>query len=319
MKSTDISATLDRIPHILIVDDKPEMCNFLEGFMRNWQFKPQSILNPLEVPEAIKSTFYNLVLLDIRMPAKSGIDLIPDIRRHAPDTKIIMMTGYAEKETVIQALRLGAFDFLEKPFDRELLFHTIKRSLQIQRTELEFRRAYEELMQKKEELLYNESKLKEANKQLMDTNNALSVLAQNIDRTRRETEFQVAKQIRTSILPLLEKFSQSKHLEEFRLDLDVLMNFMDDLLAGLSAEPQIVRVLSATELRVAALIKNGLTTEQIAQHMFVSDCTVKSHRRNIRKKLNLNHSNRNLKAYLQSKFEKQGVEQKRNVMKMSLG
>ena len=84
---------------------------------------------------------------------------------------------------------------------------------------------------------------------------------------------------------------------------------MDDLLADLSAEPQIANVLSTTEFRVAALIKNGLTTDEIANHMYVSPCTVKSHRRNIRKKLDLNHSNHNLKSFLQSKFEKQGVEE----------
>ena len=91
------------------------------------------------------------------------------------------------------------------------------------------------------------------------------------------------------------------------------MEFMDDLLTGLSAEPQIAHVLSNTEFRVAALIKNGLTTDEIASHMYVSPCTVKSHRRNIRKKLNLNHSSRNLKSYLKSKFEKQGVEEGKNM------
>ncbi len=313
MKSANVADIIDQIPHILIVDDKLELCNILEEFMLTWHFKPKSVLNPFDVIDEMKASFYHVVLLDIRMPAKSGIDLIPDIRKTSPDTKIVMMTGFADKETVIKALRLGAFDFLEKPFDRELLFHTLKRSLQIQRTELEFRQAFEALKRKKEELLCNEAKLKEANRQLMETNNALSVLAQNIDRTRKETEFQVARQIRASILPVIEKLNQSKQLEEFRIDLEVLMNFMDDLLTGLSSEPQIAKVLSATELRVAALIKNGLTSEEIAQHMYVSPCTIKSHRRNIRKKLKLSHSNRNLKVYLQSKFEKQGVERERNI------
>ena len=276
MKPLNISQIVDQIPHILIVDDKPKLCSVLEQFVYSWEFEPKSINNPLDVPKELDRRFYNVVLLDIRMPEKSGIELIPDICRRSPDTRIIFMTGYADKDTVIKALRLGAFDFLEKPFDKEFLFHAVKRALDTQRTELEFRRAYEELARKKQELLLNEARLKEANNQLMETNNALSVLAQNIERTRKETQFQVSKQIRTSILPLIEKFSQSKHLEDFRVDLNVLMNFMDDLLAGLSAEPQIARVLSATELRVAALIKNGLTTDEIAQHMYISPCTVKS-------------------------------------------
>ena len=312
MDERDISAILGQVPHILIVDDQPEICAVLEQFISSWGFKPESINNPLDVADGIGRRFYNVVLLDIKMPGKSGIELIPDIRVQSPDTKVIIMTAYAEKETVIEALRLGAFDFLEKPFDREFLFHTVNRSLDIQKTELEFRQAYEELKRKREELLFNESRLKEANKQLMETNNALSVLAQNIDRTRKETEFQISAKIRSSIIPFIEKFSKREHLAEFRVELDVLMDVMDDLLTGLSAEPQIAHVLSATEFRVAALIKNGLTTDEIANHMYVSPYTVKSHRRNIRKKLKLKHSSR-LKPYFQSKFEKQGVEAEEEV------
>ena len=307
MSSKNIAAILDRVPLILIVDDKPELCAILEQFMETWNYKAESINNPLDVEETIDRIFFNVALLDIKMPGKSGIDLIPSIRERSPDTKIIIMTGYAEKETIIKALRLGAFDFLEKPFDKDFLFHTLTRCLKTQRTELEFRQAYEELKKKREELLFQEARLKEANRQLLDTNNALSILAQNIDRTRQETQFQVSTKIRSSILPLIEKFSNSKKLKEFRIDLDVLMECMDDLLADMKEEPQIANTLSATEFRVAALIKNGLSTDEIANHMYVSPCTVKSHRRNIRKKLDLNNSNHNLKAYLQSTFKKQGV------------
>ena len=154
--------------------------------------------------------FFNVALLDIRMPGRSGIDLIPSIREGSPDTKIVIMTGFADKDIVIKALRLGAFDFLEKPFDKDFLFHTLTRCLETQRTELEFRRAFEELKKKKEELLFKEARLKEANRQLLETNNALSVLAQNIDRTRKETQFQVSTKIRSSILPLMEKFNNEQ-------------------------------------------------------------------------------------------------------------
>jgi len=142
----------------------------------------------------------------------------------------------------------------------------------------------------------------------METNNALSVLAQNIDRTRSETEYHISQQVRSAIFPLMEKFRNSKHFNEFRIDLEVLMNFMEDLLSGLSSEAQIARVLSPTELRVAALIKNGLSTDEIAQHMFVSPCTIKAHRRNIRKKLSLGNSSRNLKSFLRTQFETEGIE-----------
>ncbi len=307
MTSNDSSTVIQQSTHVLIVDDEAMVCDVLEAFVTNWGFKAKCITNSSDVGDAVVERFYNVVLLDVVMPRKSGIDLIPEITDASPDTKIIMMSGYSEKEHVIEALRLGASDFLEKPIEGEFLFETLKRTLHLQKTELKFQKAHEELKSSREALLANESRLKETNRQLRETNNLLSVLAQNIDRARRETEFQISRQIKTAIMPLIEKFRRSKHLKEFQVDLQVLMDFMDDLLNGLRMEPQIAQVLSATELRVAALIKNGLTTDEIAQHMFVSSCTVKSHRRNIRKKLNLNHSKLSLKGFLQTKFEKQGM------------
>lgn len=306
--STDIDAVLGQVPHILVVDDQPDVCKVLETYVRKLAYEAKSVSNAPDVGKVMGRKFYNVVLLDVMLPVKSGIELIPEIKRASPDTKIIMMSGYTDKENIIQTLRLGAADFLEKPIDHEFFFHTLNRVLHLQKTELEFRKTYEELKQSREQLLLNESKLKEVNRRLMENNNALAVLAQNIDRTRSEAEFEISRQIRAAIMPLIEKFRRSRHLDEFRVDLEVLSDFMDDLLAGLNTEPQIRDVLSSTELRVAALIKNGLTTDEIAQHMYVSPCTVKSHRRNIRKKLNLNNSNRNLRGYLQTKFEKQGSE-----------
>lgn len=308
MRETDVSLILQQVPHVLVVDDKPEICDVLKALLLKLNYQVDTLENPLAVSRELSRRFYNLVLLDIMLPNKSGIELLPDIRKASPETKVIMITGYSEKETVIQALRLGASDFLEKPVDKDFLFHAVKRALYLQRTELESQRAFEELKRSREELLLNEVRLKEANRQLMDTNNALSVLAQNIDRTRSQTEFQISQQIKSAIMPLLEKFSKSKHLKEFMVDLEVVVEFMDDLVNGLRTEAQISRVLSATELRVAALIKNGLTTDEIADHMYISPCTVKSHRRSIRKKLSLDNSNRNLRSYLQTKFEAQGIE-----------
>ena len=126
MKQSAIKNRLDHTPNILIVDDEKRLCSVLEQFITAWEFKPKSINNPLKVPEELDRRFYNVVLLDIRMPEKSGIELIPDIRRKSPDSKIIFMTGYADKETVINALRLGAFNHIEKPFTPDSLLTAVK-------------------------------------------------------------------------------------------------------------------------------------------------------------------------------------------------
>lgn len=308
MKRRTISRMLGQVPRILIVDDEEHVTGVLEELTNRYGFSPKCLNRSLDVNEEIKSEFYNVVLLDVMMPGKSGIELVLEIRKLSPDTKVVVMTGYAEKEIVIQALRYGAFDFIEKPFTSDFIYHAVKRAIDTQRTELEFKQAYEELKVKREELVLSENRLKQVNRQLLETNKALSVLAQNIDRTRKETEFQVAEKIRTSIVPILDKVAGDNRYDGLRHDLDLLLEVVDDLLTTLSDDPQINDVLSATEFRVAALIKNGLSNEEIADHMCISNYTVKSHRRRIRKKLNLNNSSKNLQEYLRFKFKKQGLE-----------
>ena len=82
------------------------------------------------------------------------------------------------------------------------------------------------------------------------------------------------------------------------------MDLMADLTSTLDVKQDLFTVLTPTELRTAFLIWNGLTTDEIAKHMHISPETVKSHRKNIRKKLGLNKSHHNLRAHLQAALER---------------
>ena len=132
-----------------------------------WGIESKAIAKPGLVANQVRDCFYNIVLLDIVMPEKSGFDLIPEIGRLCPSTKIIVMSGYADKEKVIKALRLGIFDFLEKPIKMELLSHAVKRALDTQKTELELRKTLSDLERSQSDLLARERKLEEANEQVL--------------------------------------------------------------------------------------------------------------------------------------------------------
>ena len=115
IKSGNEDATL------LVVDDDPLLCETLEKLISNWGMETECVASASEALDRVKNTFFNIILLDVVMPEKSGIDLIPEIAELCHDSKIIIISGYADKETAIEALRQGAFDFLEKPFDFPLL------------------------------------------------------------------------------------------------------------------------------------------------------------------------------------------------------
>jgi DNA-binding NarL/FixJ family response regulator len=310
-----ISSSGDRIPRdiapikdyqedalILIVDDDRRICKFLKKAISAWEMKAESISNPLQVPNKLKNNFYNLIFLDFSTSKNSGIDLIPEIVDLCPDTKIIITTSFAEKEEAIKALTLGAHDLLEKPFTPALLFHCLKRTLGTQKTEQEYKKVEDDLKRSHEDLLAHKSKLELLNKQLIETNNALSVLAQNIERTRTETEKAIVLKIRALILPIVEKIQQDRNLARYNAELTMLLAHVKDLTSGLGTDTEILATLTSTELRIASLIKNGLKTEEIAAYLYVSPDTVKTHRRNIRRKLNINNSMYNLRNYLGSKL-----------------
>ena len=276
---------------VLVVDDETDVCEVLEQMISRLGIRVETTSNPLEVPDLVRNTFFNVILLDINMPEKSGMDLLPEIAEISPDTKIIIITGGGDKESAIKSLRLGAFDFLEKPFDYKLISHSIERALQTQKAQLAY---WDEKM-----------KLQDANRQLMETNKALSILASNIERTRKDTEATIERKIRVSILPIIDKLQQGREPSHpDQRDLKLLMDLVTDLTSNLDVKQALSAVLTSTEHRIALLIRNRLTTNEIAKHMYISAETVKSHRKNIRNKLGLKNSTHTLGAYLQSRLDR---------------
>jgi PAS domain S-box-containing protein len=162
--------------------------------------------------------------------------------------------------------------------------------------------AAEEMERKHNELLFNRSKLEKINQELLDTNKALTALARNIDREKEDAEKKVAKIVRLRMLPLLEDFQKNVSFKKYLAEIDELMLSLHGLTPGLKRSTDIILALAPTELRIATMIKNGLTSPAIANVLHISLDTVKSHRRNIRRKLKLNNTKINLASYLDAKM-----------------
>ncbi len=173
-------------PQILIIDDDEQLCKFLDQCVSSWGMTAQIIRNPLLVADEIQKNFYNLILLDVFMPDINGMDLLPRIAELSPASKVVIMTGYPDKEIAIKALRVGAVDFLEKPFTVHLFSHVVKRVLDTQRVELGYKRVHEELQRSQEELVSRTSQLETLNGKLTATN--ASLLAEIAERRQAEED-----------------------------------------------------------------------------------------------------------------------------------
>ena len=105
-------------------------------------------------------------------------------------------------------------------------------------------------------------------------------------------------------MPIIEEIQKDKIPEKSRVKVDVLTAYLNDLTPDAAKGHDIIISLSAMELRIAMMIKNGFSTDEIARLLHISPHTVKTHRRNIRKKLNIRNSNINLTSYLKFKLNK---------------
>jgi PAS domain S-box-containing protein len=160
----------------------------------------------------------------------------------------------------------------------------------------------EKLEKKHRELLEHKTDLEKANKELVQTNTALSVLARNINKKRDEAEKRMAQTISSQIIPLIEDIKTHKIPEKSRANLEMLGAYLNDLTDGAGKGHAVIISLSTMELRVAMMIKNGFTSEEIARVLHISPHTVKTHRRSIRKKLKIKNEDVSLASFLKSKL-----------------
>jgi two-component system nitrogen regulation response regulator NtrX len=108
------------MPSILIVDDEANIRSSLEGALTREGYDADTAASVADARTKLKDA-YDVVLLDVWFPRESGLDLLGEIADSAPETVVIMMSGHASIDTAVQATRLGAFDFLEKPISLERL------------------------------------------------------------------------------------------------------------------------------------------------------------------------------------------------------
>ena len=115
--------------HILLVDDEPRFCESLSQILSLSGFQVKVALNGAEAVELLGKNTFNLLLLDVELPDMLGYQLMDCLEGKNSEAVTIMLTGNATVETAIEALKRGAYDYLKKPVDHDLLFNTISNAL----------------------------------------------------------------------------------------------------------------------------------------------------------------------------------------------
>lgn len=135
------------MPSILVIEDKSAMQQMLAATLTTEGYEVELASDGEEGISRTKDKRFDIVLTDLKLPGADGLQVLSEIKKSDPEAPVIVMTAYATVENAVQAIKMGAFDFLTKPFDTDRLSILIKRALETRRLIAENTLLREELAQ----------------------------------------------------------------------------------------------------------------------------------------------------------------------------
>lgn len=114
---------------ILVVDDDVAFCSLLQTFLTKKGFDVTNSFTGKDAFDIINNTSFDVVITDIRLPDSDGLEILKTVKEKSYDTQVILMTGYTDIKTAVNAMKSGAFDYVGKPINPDELLHTINASL----------------------------------------------------------------------------------------------------------------------------------------------------------------------------------------------
>ena len=114
---------------VLVVDDDPTLLKSLRKVLLLRNYFVDTLDNPLKIDEYLQKNNYDCILLDVKMPGQSGLEILDKIHEKNVTTPVIMISGYSDVDAAVKSIKAGAYDYIEKPIDPERLFVTLKNAI----------------------------------------------------------------------------------------------------------------------------------------------------------------------------------------------
>lgn len=177
-------------PVVMVVDDDFDVLFTVSAFLQRMGYQVVRFPRPEDAMAALGESACDIIVSDIKMPGTTGLDLLEAARRICPETPFILMTGYGDLDTAVLAIKRGAFDFLLKPLDFELVTHALDKALRVRRGR-ELEQLYQERLE--EDVFKKTAELRAAREELEIARNAA------IAASRAKSEFlaNVSHELRT--------------------------------------------------------------------------------------------------------------------------
>ena len=115
---------------ILTIDDEPVICKGCRVVLSDKGHAVSTCLTGRMGLDAVQKKFFDVILLDLKLPDMDGMDILRAVRKEKPGIYVIVMTGYSTVQTAVEAMKLGAFDYLGKPFSDDELVIAVDRAIE---------------------------------------------------------------------------------------------------------------------------------------------------------------------------------------------
>jgi DNA-binding NarL/FixJ family response regulator len=296
---------------ILVVDDDESVRKLIQMTLRRQGYRCTEAANSQEARQLLDIEPFALLLSDIHMPGESGLDLVAYVKSTYEKMAVIIITVIDDIETAQRALSFDIYGYMVKPIDKNQIVIGVANALRRRDLELKQKNQSRELEEQikhrtrelsgtVEKLKARESELAVKMEELHELNAALKVLLNNRETDRVTLEENIQSNVQKLILPCIKRLKKgtvkNKLIQsEFRL----LENSLKDLVAPFARQISSDYFdLTPNEIKVALLIKQGLTTKEIARELNLSVNTIMTHRYKIRSKLGIKNQAKNLQVYL---------------------
>jgi signal transduction histidine kinase len=226
-------------PTILLIEDELQLRENLQILLQSAGYQVTTAANGVQGMQQIQEQAFDLVITDLVMPGMDGFQVMDDLRVHSPETVVVAITGYVSAESAIQALRKGAYDYLAKPLDVDLVHSVVARALEKVRLQKDLQRSLEKIKAREEQLLKThnelEQRVEERTAALAQANTALA--EQMAERPQMEDELLKVRKI-----------------ESVGVLAAGIAHDFNNLLTGILGYVSLAKVAAQTDAKVAAYL-----------------------------------------------------------------